>query len=124
MSEIWRDVVGYEGFYEVSNLGRVKNVKSRLILTPLNTKGYEALTLCKEGKRKQLYIHRLVAMAFIPDPNNYPLINHKDEVTNNNVVENLEWCTQKYNMNYGTVINRLQNMFGKPVIQKTKKRLS
>lgn len=120
MKEIWKDVVGYEGFYQVSNLGRVKslidcNGKYReLILKPnKNPLKYEIVTLSVNGVSKRKSLHRVVAEAFIPNPNNLPFINHKDEVPFNNRVDNLEWCNQSYNVNYGNrnkkVINSLIN---------------
>ena len=85
MNEIWEPVKGYEGLYEVSNLGRVKSLnykrtKQEKILKPNITKAnYQQVHLCKDKKIKILYIHRLVAETFIPNPNNYPCVNHKDE---------------------------------------------
>lgn len=108
MLEEWRDIEGYEGLYQVSNLGRVKSLKSqygyrKIILKPRKNKyGYFHLQLHNKGNIKDCTIHRLVAQAFIPNPNNYPQINHKDENKLNNNVSNLEWCTAKYNTNYGT----------------------
>lgn len=107
MNEIWEPVKGYEGLYEVSNLGRVKSLnykrtKQEKILKPNITKAnYQQVHLCKDKKIKILYIHRLVAETFIPNHNNYPCVNHKDENSINNVVNNLEWCDKKYNNNYG-----------------------
>lgn len=112
MEEVWKDVVGYEGLYQVSNMGRVKSLsriglngnrlKERLLKPRPKAFGYLLVCLYKQGNCKNFLIHRLVAEAFIPNPNNYPQINHKDEVTYNNVVSNLEWCTCKYNINYGS----------------------
>ena len=104
--EEWRPVVGYEGLYEVSNYGRVKSIdyqghKRELILKPSKRPNYYGVNLCKNGIHKSYYIHRLVAIAFIPNPNNYPHINHINENVLDNSVENLEWCTAKYNCNYG-----------------------
>ena len=104
--EVWRDVVGYEGLYEVSNLGNVnKLVKYNGAHKPrklrIDKYGYKCISLWKKGKSKHFTVHRLVAMAFIPNPNELPCINHKDEDRANNAVENLEWCTVKYNSNYG-----------------------
>jgi len=114
--EEWRAVKGYEGFYEVSNMGRVKSLKRRVpnpncggqytvnekILRPSsNPLGYENVRLSKGGVSVHKLVHRLVAEAFIENPNNYPVVNHKDETPSNNSVANLEWCTQKYNSNYG-----------------------
>ena len=102
MDKIWKDIKGYEGLYMVSNGGDVKSVKNG-ILKPSVYKGtgYYYVGLYKDGKRKGYTIHRLVADAFIPNPNNLPCVNHKDESKINNNVENLEWCTHRYNSNYG-----------------------
>ena len=122
--EIWKDVAGYEGLYQVSNLGNVKTLerfyysgrnhtirkvqKSMLLKQQTNKDGYRTVGLTKDGKQKYTLVHRIVAQAFIinDDPENKTLINHKDEVKTNNVVDNLEWCTPKYNNNYGTARER------------------
>lgn len=120
MREYWKPIEGYEGFYEVSNYGRIKslidcNGKPReLILKPCYNKlRYASVFLCKHGYMKRKQIHRIVAQAFIPNPLNYPIINHKDENPSNNKADNLEWCTQKYNINYGNrnakCLNSLKN---------------
>lgn len=108
MEEIWRDCKGYEGKYQVSNLGRVWSIKRQNYLTPhIHTKGYLQVTMmAKNGKMKQEYVHRLVALAFIPNPDKLPQVNHKDENKQNNHVDNLEWCTCKENINYGTRTER------------------
>lgn len=120
--EVWKDVVGYEGCYQVSNEGRVKSlpVKSRtkffsgkVLNLFIDKCGYEAVTL----SRKPHKVHRLVATAFIPNPGNLPCINHKDEDKTNNKVENLEWCTYKYNSNYGTRNKRISQNGGRKIIQ-------
>lgn len=99
--EVWMDVVGFEGLYKVSNIGRVRSSRRGTIMIPHPLKdGYLRIRLRKEGKDFSFLVHRLVAMAFIPNPNNYDTINHKDFNTQNNCVENLEWCTQKYNNKY------------------------
>ena len=123
MNEEWRDIKGYEGFYQVSNLGRVRSLNCRGhkgcigILTPrLDGKGYEMVALYKEGKARNTKVHRLVAQAFIPNPNNYPQVNHKDENKTNNDVKNLEWCTNEYNHNYGTRNERVAKSLSKKVI--------
>lgn len=119
MNEIWKDIEGYEGLYQVSNLGRVKSLNySRTgkegILKPNPTKrGY----IIVELKSKPFQVHRLVAQAFIPNPNNLPQVNHIDENTSNNIVSNLEWCTAEYNSNYGTRNERIKQSLQKPVIQ-------
>lgn len=108
MNEEWRNIEGYEGLYQVSNFGRVKslnynNTNQEKILSQFgNGKGYLFVNLYKERKMKNCYVHRLVAQAFLDNTNNYPMINHKDENKENNCVDNLEWCTQQYNVNYGT----------------------
>lgn len=120
MEEVWKDIEGYEGYYQVSNLGRVKGIKiinqykkERLLSQYLNNKGrgYYKVWLYKDKKRKMHYVHRLVAKAFLPNPNNYPDINHKDENSRNNQVDNLEWCNESYNLSYGTVQSRRRMAF-------------
>lgn len=103
MQEIWRDVVGYEGYYRVSNLGNIFSIRSNRNLTSTDDDiyGHQKVFLYVSGKRKTMFVHRLVAIAFLPNPNNYPAINHKDENPRNNSLDNLEWCTYKYNNNYG-----------------------
>lgn len=108
MVEEWRDIIGYEGKYQVSNCGRVKTLnynntgRERIKQLETNTKGYKKIDLYKNGEREPFLVHRLVAIAFIPNPNNFPIVNHKDENPSNNCVDNLEWCDVKYNINYGT----------------------
>lgn len=114
MKEEWKPINGYEGIYLISNFGRVKSL-GRIncpqkrggadrdkILSPRNDKlGYSRVLLYSlTGKKKQFKTHRLVAMHFIPNPNNYPLVNHIDENPANNYVNNLEWCTHSYNIKY------------------------
>jgi hypothetical protein len=128
--EIWKDIEGYEGLYQVSNLGRVKSLERKVngkwgkmkikekILVAVNDKdGYKIVTLCKGGKQKVGKIHRLVAKTFISNPNNFLYINHKDENKSNNNVDNLEWCTAKYNTNYGTNLKKIIEKKLKPVLQ-------
>lgn len=103
--EIWKDIKGYEGRYQISNEGRVKSLigsKEKILKPGLNFHGYEKVTLSKGNKVKAHLVHRLVAQAFIPNPNDYPCINHKDEMKFDNSVDNLEWCTYDYNNNYGS----------------------
>lgn len=101
------DIQGYEGFYKINTSGDVLSVRSgKLLKAGKNKQGYMNVALSKDGKAKTHKVHRLVALAFISNPNNYPFINHKDENKTNNRVENLEWCTSKYNLNYGTAIER------------------
>lgn len=109
MQEIWKDIKNYEGIYQISNIGRVKNLKKNKILSTLKTGRYNHLSLSKNGIVKNHSIHRLVAEAFISNPNNYKYINHKDENTRNNNANNLEWCSQSYNINYGTRKEKVKN---------------
>lgn len=108
MTEQWRNVKGYEGLYQVSNLGKVFSVRSKKILKPNELKsGYLQVKFYVHRKIKCFLVHVLVAKAFIDNPNNYPIINHKDECKTNNRVDNLEWCTHKYNTNYGSAILKM-----------------
>lgn len=99
--EIWKDIKGYEGLYQVSSKGIVKDCNGIERKQRTDTYGYKIVTLRKNGEYKSYKVHRLVGIAFISNPENLPCINHKDEVKSNNNVENLEWCTSKYNSNYG-----------------------
>ena len=115
MKEEWKDIKGYESLYQISNLGRIKGlnryvknnhsvryIKERILKPNKNKDGYYTISFWTKGKMKQHYIHRLVAQAFLDNPNNYPIVNHKDENPNNNNSLNLEWCNYKYNNDYGT----------------------
>lgn len=117
MTEIWRDIKGYEGIYQVSNFGNVKRLvgfgcRNERIRKTFKKKKYPYLrvNLCKNNIHQIFSIHRLVAEAFIPNPNNLPEVNHKDENVQNNRVDNLEWCNHLYNCEYS---------FAKPVNQYT-----
>ena len=129
----WKDIEGYNSTYQVSNLGNVRSLKfgkSKLLVLGLRGSGYLNVVLCKNGKRITHSVHRLVAEAFLPNPNNLPQVNNKDETKQNNCVDNLEWCDAKYNINYGTRIERVrqkiiykngkEHHLSKPINQYTK----
>ena len=130
--EIWKDIEGYEGRYQISNRGNVKslnynhNGKEKILKPIINNKhGYAYVGLHLEGKTKNYYIHRLVAIAFIPNPDNLPEVNHRDENKENNTVENLEWCDRAYNCNYGTHNKRISDTKkGKKLSEETRKKIS
>lgn len=129
MKEIWKDIKDYEGLYQVSNLGRIKRLEHKI---PTKLKNQEYITL-KERiikpvknpnkytkvylKGKQKLIHRLVAEAFLPNPNNYPCINHKNEIKDDNMMDNLEWCSYKYNNNYNNKGDRIAKSKWKVICQ-------
>lgn len=114
MKELWKDVKGYEGLYQVSNLGRIKSLPkfvaysngknyfyAEKMLKPCkNQKGYLKIGLHKDESYKNVYVHRLVAEAFIPNPQNHKQVNHVDEDKANNRADNLEWCDCQYNVDY------------------------
>lgn len=115
-NEIWKDIPGYEGLYQVSNMGGVRSLNynhtGKLKLLKQGNCGdknyrYKRVVFIQENKHKTMLVHRLVAEAFIPNPNNLPIVNHLDENPSNNCVDNLEWCTQKHNVNYGTHNQRM-----------------
>lgn len=128
LNEIWKDIPGFEGRYQVSNKGRVKSLnyhnsgKEQVLHTHISKKGYICIGLGQKTHR----VHRLVATVFIPNPHNYPQVNHKDEDKTNNSVENLEWCDAKYNNSYGTLLERSSKIrqnrkdLSKPVSQYSK----
>lgn len=152
MEEVWRDVVGYEGFYLVSNYGRVRSVDRMVgykkkglriergveMTIHYDQDGYPRISLCRHGGKRMFHVHRLVAIAFIPNPNNLPMINHKDENKTNNFVyvnpdgsvdeskSNLEWCDVTYNNRYGNRLQIMSNILknrkdlSRPVSQYTK----
>lgn len=99
--EIWKDVVGYEGYYEVSNTGKVRNAITQHILSPGISQGYYYVALYKDTVRHNKQVNRLVAEAFLDNTCGYPMVNHKNEIKTDNNVDNLEWCTYSYNNSYG-----------------------
>lgn len=128
MDEIWADIKEYEGYYQVSNKGQVRSL-DRVVMgshgKPVTVlgcvlkgeicKGYKRVHLIKDGKSKHFQVHRLVAQHFVSNPEDYPIINHKDENRLNNVADNLEWCTQKYNINYGSCLVKRGAARSRPV---------
>lgn len=111
-----KDIKGYEGLYAITPEGEVYGYKRRRFLKPASEKnGYLRVCLCRDGEMKWYLVHRLVAEAFIPNPENLPQVNHKDENKTNNCLQNLEWCDAKYNNNYGTHIEKIK----KPILQYT-----
>jgi hypothetical protein len=102
-TEIYKDVLGYEGIYQVSNLGNVKRINKKNLnyLKPLNNgTGYFQVALCVNSKRKVYLVHRLVAETFIDNPNNFDVINHINGIKSDNTINNLEWCTHSHNINH------------------------
>lgn len=108
-NEIWKDVVGYNGVYQVSNLGRVKNTRLNKLVKITRCGNYEQVGLFLREKGRQIthLVHRVVLTAFVDNPDNLPFVNYKDEDKYNNRVNNLEWCDGFYNNNYGTKNDRM-----------------
>lgn len=132
-NEIWKDIKGYEGLYQVSNFGNVKSVdriskhsngdltlKGKLLKSVKNSRGYLQVDLCKNGKIKKILIHRLVAQTFLPNPDNKPHIDHINTITTDNRVINLRWVTQKENINNPLTIDKKSKNLSKPIIQFSK----
>ena len=135
--EEWRAIKGYEGIYEVSNLGRVRSLdriqsrsswrqrefmqhyKGRILKLRKNNKGYCIVTLQVHRNFDTRLVSRLVAEAFIPNPNNLPIVNHKDQVPTNNVASNLEWCTIQYNVTYANAVEMRATKLARPIEQLT-----
>lgn len=123
MKEIWKNIFGYEGLYQVSNYGRVKSLnykqtrKEQLLKQGIDSRGRLKVILCKNKNKKTILVHRLVAQSFLDNPNNLPCINHKDENPLNNNIENLEYCSFLYNDNYGTRNKRIAKRLSKQVGQ-------
>lgn len=127
MQEFWKDIDGFPD-YQVSNLGNVKSlerkvkkwngyrtVNERILKAKIDRGGYQMVGLCSYGKHKNMLVHRLVACAFLPNPDNLPQVNHIDENKLNNNVSNLEWCTREYNNNYGSRTQRAAKANSKSV---------
>ena len=113
-----KDIVGYEGLYAITTEGDVWSYRNKKFLKLwTNRDGYLTVSLWKDGKGKNYKVHRLAAMAYIPNPENLPQVNHKDENKENNCLQNLEWCGAKYNTNYGTCITKRSNSCKKPILQ-------
>lgn len=134
-SETWRDIPNYEGLYQVSSIGNIRSLDREIragcrwkgtkpakirgrniVATPNIKKGYLTVCLYKAGKYRRFSVHRLVAAAFIPNPYGHPCINHKNEICTDNRIENLEWCSYRYNNNYGTHTQRMRKTKSKPVL--------
>ena len=126
--EIWKPIKGYEGLYEVSSMGNIRSVDrtvhtktgdrtylGRTIVPQIDKDGYYKVCLCKNNKPHTRYVHRIVAEAFIENPEGCPVINHKDENKRNNDFRNLEWCTVKYNTNYGDCLEKRAAHRRKPI---------
>ena len=128
--EVWQDIKGFEGYYQVSNMGRAKSlertvengrgyyktVPEKILKVYDNGRGYLFVQLCKDGKVKNCFVHRLVADAFCENPSGYKEINHINEDKSDNRAENLEWCDRAYNIKYGTRNQRMAEKRGKAVI--------
>lgn len=126
MMEVWRDIDGYDGNYQVSNYGNVRSL-DRIVhgtndyfqkgkkLAKSNDGRYDFVKISYNGIRKNQYIHILVATYFVDNPNNYKCINHKDENKRNNRFDNLEWCTKKYNANYGERNSKISKKLSRKV---------
>lgn len=135
-------VKGYEGYYEVDQFGRIysvdrvisvndngrqydKPLKAKQMKQTMHSKGYKTVSLTKDGKTKGMFVHRIVAEAFIPNENNLPMVNHKDEDRTNNFAENLEWCTCQYNNTYGNAQKkRVKKIKGVPLTEEHKAKIS
>lgn len=128
--EIWKDIKDYTG-YQVSNMGNVRSLnfhqtgKVQVLKLRKNKNGRIYVNLYKDGKKKFCQVHRLVVTAFLENPDNLPQVNHKDENPSNNRVDNLEWCTSKYNNNYGSHNQRVSEAKrGVPLSEETKRKMS
>lgn len=110
MEELWKDMVGYEDFYSVSNLGRIwSKRKNKALMPSINNCGYKQVNVTDGVNIRIMLVHRAVAMAFLENKQNFPVVNHKDENTQNNEMNNLEWCTVSYNNSYNDIAKRRSN---------------
>lgn len=122
-AEIWKDIPNYEGIYQASTLGRIKSINSScrgsdIIMSDnvISRSGYKVVHFKRGKKPKTFLIHRLIAITFIPNPNAFPIVNHKNENKLDNRVENLEWCTGSYNCSYGSRKRSQAEKLGKKVL--------
>lgn len=126
MEEIWKNITDLNGYYQVSNKGNVRSItcnrcKGVVLKQQLSKKGYNRIRVgLPAGEKFSFSVHRLVAKSFIPNPNNLPQVNHKNGIKTDNRVENLEWCTRSYNVNYGSRIEKQRKALIKPVVAYSK----
>lgn len=126
--EQWRDIEGYEGLYQVSDMGNVKSLISNRNLKPyINGSGYLQVELCKDGVHKSFRVHRLVAQAFIPNPENKPTVDHINTIKTDNIVSNLRWATQKEQLTENEISRERNNKSSKSnlikALENTKKKV-
>lgn len=122
--EIWKDIKGFEGLYQISNMGNIKslgngksnNSKERILKPGKNSNGYLHVILYKDGIKKDYTVHQLVGNAFLSNPQGYKELNHKDEDKTNNNADNLEWCSRSYNCSYNDKAKKAGKKLRKPVI--------
>lgn len=120
MKTVWKPIEGYESLYEVSNTGKIRSLcgrygKNKILKQCIGSRGYLLVTLCDRKSQKTVNVHRIVAEAFLPNPDNLPCVNHKDENRKNNNVENLEWCSYYHNNIYGSRLTKSAMKRSKPV---------
>lgn len=117
MQEIWTDIAGFEGKYQISSFGNVRNAETlKPVKSYTSSNGYKQVNLVANSTKKLLLVHRLVAIAFVPNPYGLPQVNHIDENKFNNVFLNLEWCDATYNNNYGTHNSRVSAKMKIPIM--------